>query len=173
MKLGLVFDGDYPWDIRIWKMATYLEEHGHEVDLICRNLARRPAEESQGRLRIHRLRPSRRPAFNALVTFPAFVNPVWIGRIAEGVRTRGVQALIVRDLPLALAAVAVGRRYGVPVILDMAENYPAMLRDVNRFERFRPQNVLVRNPWLASMVERLALRLVDHVFVVIEEARDR
>lgn len=173
MKLGLVFDGDYPWDIRIWKMATYLGEHGHEVDLVCRNLARRPAEESLDGLRIHRLRPYRRPAFNALATFPAFVNPVWIGRIAEIVRTRRVQALIVRDLPLALAAVAVGRRYGVPVVLDMAENYPAMLRDVNRFERFRPQNALIRNPRLASIVERIALRLVDHVCVVIEEARDR
>jgi glycosyltransferase involved in cell wall biosynthesis len=81
--------------------------------------------------------------------------------------------LLVRDLPLALAAVAVGRRHKVPVILDMAENYPAMLRDVTRFERFRPHNVLVRNPALAGVVERIATRLVDHVIVVIEEARDR
>src|ERR687892_515310 len=116
MKVGLVFDGDYPWDVRVWKFAT------------C---------------------------------------------IADVVSTCGIEALIVRDLPLALAGVAVGRRYAVPVLLDMAENYPAMLRDVNRFERFRIQNVLVRNPGLASLVERLALRLVHHVFVVIEEARDR
>jgi glycosyltransferase involved in cell wall biosynthesis len=55
----------------------------------------------------------------------------------------------------------------------MAENYPAMLRDVTQFERFRVQNVLVRSPVLATMVERLAARLVDHIIVVIEEARDR
>jgi glycosyltransferase involved in cell wall biosynthesis len=101
------------------------------------------------------------------------VNPTWVGRIAEVVTSHGLDALIVRDLPLALAAAAVGRRHRLPVLLDMAENYPAMLRDVNRYERFRLQNVVVRNPRLASVVERLALRLVDHVFVVIEEARDR
>src|SRR6185436_10159537 len=109
---------------------------------------------------------------NGLATFPAFLNPVWIRRIAGVVRTQRLEALVVRDLPLALAAVAVGRRHGVPVILDLAENYPAMLRDVNQFERFRLQNVLVRNPLLARLVEWVAVRVADHVVVVIEEARD-
>jgi glycosyltransferase involved in cell wall biosynthesis len=173
MKIGVVFDGDYPWDVRVWKVATSLSDHAHEVHLVCRNLARRAEEEARDGIRIHRLRPLASAKLNALVTFPAFLNPAWIGRIAEVVRAHGIEALIVRDLPLALAAVAVGQRHGVPVLLDMAENYPAMLRDVNRFERFRLQNVLVRNPLLASLVERIALRLVDHVVVVIEEARDR
>lgn len=173
MKIGVVYDGDYPWDVRVWKVATCLGDHGHEVHLVCRNLARRPEEETLEGIRIHRLRPLRSPKLNALVTFPAFLNPTWIGRIAGVVRACGIGGLIVRDLPLALAAVAVGRRHGVPVILDMAENYPAMLRDVRRFERFRLQNVLVRNPLLSSLVERIVLRLVDHVVVVIEEARDR
>jgi glycosyltransferase involved in cell wall biosynthesis len=57
--------------------------------------------------------------------------------------------------------------------MDMAENYPAFLRDIWQYERFRPQNVLVRNPALATLVERAAVRLVDLVAVVIEEARDR
>jgi len=173
MRIGVVFDGDYPWDIRVWKVATCLVDHGHEVHLVCRNIARRPEEEAVEGVRVHRLRPLASARLNALVSFPAFLNPAWIGRIAEVVRAHDIEALIVRDLPLALAAVAVGRRHGVPVLLDMAENYPAMLRDMRRFERFRLQNVLVRNPLLAGFVERIALRLVDHVVVVIEEARDR
>jgi glycosyltransferase involved in cell wall biosynthesis len=173
MKVGLVFDGDYPWDVRVWKFATCLADHGHEVHLVCRNLGQRAERETVDGIHVHRLRPLANARLNALASFPAFVNPTWVARIADVVSTCGIEALIVRDLPLALAGVAVGRRYAVPVLLDMAENYPAMLRDVNRFERFRIQNVLVRNPGLASLVERLALRLVHHVFVVIEEARDR
>jgi glycosyltransferase involved in cell wall biosynthesis len=173
VNVGLLYDGDYPWDIRVWKVATSLGDHGHEVHLVCRNLARRAARESRAGLHIHRLRPLRNARLNVLATFPAFANPVWIRRTAEVVRDSGIEALIVRDLPLALAAVAVGRRHGIPVILDMAENYPAMLRDVTRFERFRLQNVLLRNPAIAAVVERVAVRLVDHIVVVIEEARDR
>ena len=173
MKIGIVFDGDYPWDVRVWKVATSLVDRGHDAHLVCRNLARRPNEEVLDGLRIHRLRSLSSAKLNALTTFPAFLNPAWIGRIAEVVRAYSIEVIIVRDLPLALGAVAVGRRYGVPVILDMAENYPAMLRDVKQFERFRLQNVVVRNPLIASIVERIATRLVDHLVVVIEEARDR
>jgi glycosyltransferase involved in cell wall biosynthesis len=173
VRIGVVYDGDYPWDVRVWKVTTYLGDHGHEVHLVCRNLARRPEEEALDGIRIHRLRPLSSAKLNALLTFPAFLNPTWLGRIADVVTARGIEALIVRDLPLALAAVAVGRRHGVPVLLDMAENYPAMLRDMRRFERFRLQNVLVRNPLLATLVERVATRLADQVVVVIEEARDR
>src|SRR2546422_179004 len=57
MRIGVVFDGDYPWDIRVWKVATCLVDHGHEVHLVCRNIARRPEEEAVEGLRIHRLRP--------------------------------------------------------------------------------------------------------------------
>jgi glycosyltransferase involved in cell wall biosynthesis len=173
VKIGMVYDADYPWDVRVWKVITCLGDHRHEVHLVCRNLARRPAEETLDGLRIHRLRPFSGARLNELATFPAFINPAWIGRIAQVVRAHGLNVLIVRDLPLALATIAVGRRAGVPVLLDMAENYPAMLRDVNRFERFRLQNLLVRNPRLASLVERIALRFADHVAVVAEEARDR
>src|SRR5919106_6325602 len=146
MKIGLVFDGYYPWDVRVWKFATCLSDHGHEVHLVCRNLGRRAQEETVDGIQIHRLRPLASARLNALASFPAFVNPAWIARIARVVSTFGLEALIVRDLPLALAGVAVGRRHAIPVLLDMAENYPAMLRDANRFERFRIQNVLVRNP---------------------------
>ncbi len=173
MNVGLVYDADYPWDVRVWKSGIALARRGHRVHLVCRNLARRPPDELRDGIHLHRLRPRRSARLDALASFPAFLNPVWIGRIAEVVREHAVEVLLVRDLPLALAAVIAGRRARVPVVLDMAENYPAMLRDVWRFEAFRPQNVLLRNPALARVVEWLAVRLVDHVLVVIEESRDR
>jgi glycosyltransferase involved in cell wall biosynthesis len=173
VKIGMLYDSDYPWDVRLWKSATSLVEHGHEVHLVCRNLARRAEEQTLERIRIHRLSPLRNAQLNAFATFPVFVNPLWLGRVAQVVRTHRIEVLVIRDLPLALAGVAVGRRYSVPVILDMAENYPALLRDAWRFERFRLQNVLVRNPAFATLVERIAIRLVDLTLVVIEEARDR
>ena len=78
-----------------------------------------------------------------------------------------------RDLPLAPTAVFVGRQCGIPVVLDMAENYPAMIRNIWTSGRNKLPDVLVRNPRIVAMVERWSIARVDHVVVVVEESRDR
>jgi glycosyltransferase involved in cell wall biosynthesis len=83
------------------------------------------------------------------------------------------QAILVRDLPLALTAILVGKCLKVPVIIDMAENYPSMLRDSRKLGRFRRTDILVRNVQFAKLVEWLTLRGVKKVIVVAEENRER
>jgi glycosyltransferase involved in cell wall biosynthesis len=55
----------------------------------------------------------------------------------------------------------------------MAENYPAMIRDLRNRQGFSILNFLVRNPSAVRFVERMSLRWCDHILVVIEESRDR
>jgi glycosyltransferase involved in cell wall biosynthesis len=58
----------------------------------------------------------------------------------------------------------IGRIFKLPVIYDMAENYPAM------WQIFRSK---LKIPLLAKIIESIALRLSDHVMVVVEESRER
>jgi len=81
--------------------------------------------------------------------------------------------IIVRDLPLAPLALVVARARGIPVVLDMAECYPEMLRARWKFGGATPVDALVRNPWLADILERATTRRVDHTLVMVEESRDR
>ena len=53
----------------------------------------------------------------------------------------------------------------------MAEPYPEMVRLIWRFQKRKWQNLFLRNPWLADFVERLTLRFIDHVIVVVEESK--
>jgi len=110
---------------------------------------------------------------NAAIGFPAFFNPLWIRAIWRTARRSGARLLLVRDLPLALTTLFVGRALGVPVVLDMAENYPAMIQDVWDSGRARVGDLLVRNPRLIRLVERMAVRLADHILVVVDESRER
>lgn len=174
MTVCKVWDGDYPWDVRVEKVCRSLGRE-HEVHLVSRNTKRRETYERHDGLHIHRLPvvpwlPSR---VNAAMGFPAFFNPLWIRAVWWTARRCRARALIVRDLPLALTTLLVGRACGLPVILDMAENYPAMIQDVWDSGRARIGDRLVRNPRFIRLVERIAVRLADHILVVVEESRER
>jgi len=61
---------------------------------------------------------------------------------------------------------------GIPVVLDMAENYPAMIQDLGS-RKFRLMDLFLRNPVIVRVVEKITIRYVDHIVVVVEESKYR
>lgn len=175
MNVLIVWDADYPWDIRVDKVGTTLVRAKHSVTVACRNLARRALYDEYNGTSINRLPvvPSWSPRINAALSFPAFFSPIWISHIYRAACRCSADLIVVRDLPMALAALAVARYLRVPIVLDMAECYPEMLRCIWKFEEFRFRNVFLRNPFFADVVERVAIRFVDEIWVMIEESRNR
>lgn len=175
MKILKIWDADYPWDVRVEKVMRSLKDAGHEVHLVARNNKHSPIEEVLPEGTVHRLRPWRilPRKVDGVAQFPAFMNPRWFARMVEVGRRIDADLVLVRDLPLAPTAAAAARVLGVPVVLDMAENYPAMIRDIWLGGRQGPLDVLVRNPRLVSAVERRTLPAMDHVLVVVEESGSR
>ena len=175
MRICKIWDADYPWDVRVEKVARSLTAAGHQVHLITRNNSRRATREVLPEAVVHRLRPwpvlSRK--LDAITMFPAFFNPRWLTGILRTARESRAELLMVRDLPLAPTAIVVGRMLRVPVVLDMAENYPAMMRSLWDVGVHRRTDFLVRNPSAVAAVERWVLARVDHTMVVVDESRDR
>lgn len=170
-----IWYGDYPWDVRVQKVILGLKQLGWIIDLTARNRKHLCLIESVDGATVYRL--PRAPIVSAsidnLLSLPAFVNPRWISHIWRVARATKPDVMLVRDLPLAPAAVAIGRLLKIPVVFDMAENYPGFLRTLKETERARPLDILVRNPWLASHVERWVLRRIDAVVCVIDESASR
>jgi glycosyltransferase involved in cell wall biosynthesis len=169
MRILKVYDGDYPWDVRVEKVASTLIQGGHTVRLLCRNRARRSRRErlSDG-LEVRRL-----PSLPSPLSFPFFLNPIWaVCLLLEVLRFRP-HRLLVRDLPLAPLVVSAGRVMGIPVIADLAEPYPDSLRSQWRFQSMSTLDRLVRNPVLAEYVERFVVRGVHRALAVCVEAGRR
>ena len=168
-------DDDYPWDVRVEKICAALTDAGHPVHIAARNKGRKPTREVLREGTVHRM-PAWEllpPRLDRALGFPAFFNPRWIAHLARVVRRTGARAIIVRDLPLAIAALVVARGAGVPVLLDMAENYPAMTRDTWDAGRQGRADMLVRNPRIVEAVERWAVPRMDAVLTVVEESAAR
>lgn len=175
MIVGKIWDADYPWDVRVEKVCDALLEAGHEVHLACRNRAGRPEREMVGALHVHRM-PVQRGWPRALEdasSFPAFINPRWKRHLLSVFGKVRPDVILCRDLPLAPLGLSVARRLGVPLIVDIAEHYPGLLRDLYNKQDFRIQNLAIRNPWLASLVEQWTLPRADAVLVVVDEMADR
>jgi glycosyltransferase involved in cell wall biosynthesis len=170
-----VWDGEYPWDVRVEKVCRSMSEAGHSVHLTARNRRRDPVEQVLAEGTVHRLSPTpwlgRR--LEAAAMFPAFFNPRWVSLILRKARELDPDLLLARDLPLTPTTIFVGQLLGIPVVHDMAENYSAMIKDLWLTGTTQPGDFFVRNPDLVAWVERWCLRRLDHVIVVVEESRDR
>jgi len=177
MRICLIYMSSYPWDVRVEKMADFLVQSGHEVSLLCRTTRGRPARETIKGVEIERLMVLEPAGYrvNRIFDLPIPINPCWYVKILGHCRRRQTDVIICRDIPLVLPSLAVGRALRIPVILDMAENYPAMFQDFIRDSRGwkKLARFVMKNPQIASGVERFALKRLAHVFVVIEESRER
>jgi glycosyltransferase involved in cell wall biosynthesis len=169
-----LWDADYPWDVRVEKICRALRAAGHDVHIVARNRAGAALREELPEGVVHRMPswPTLR-RLDAALGFPAFFNPRWVRHLSHVVQHVKPDVIIARDLPLCPTALHVGQRSGVPVIHDMAEHYPAMIREIYEVGRQRPLDYVVRNPWVVEKIERYCVRHCDRILVVIEEMRDR
>lgn len=174
MRIGMVLaNHTYPPDIRVDKEAEVLGPAGHECYLLCKLKKGQPAVEKTGPVTAVRHEVSPGSGFLRRLDSLAFLltldSPSWRKAMERLVTEHGAQALHMHDLPYVRSAVKAGRATGVPVVLDLHENYPAALRLWNR----RRIDKLFFPASRAERLERWAVRNVDRIVVVVDEARER
>jgi glycosyltransferase involved in cell wall biosynthesis len=175
LNICFAYKEDYPWDVRVEKITKSFHDRGDNVELVCRNLDQRETNDLIGGVRVHRL-----PKFNFLPRFirlllnaPVFFNPFWLYLLFIIVRRTRSDLIIVRDLPLMMAGIIVGKFTGTKVVFDMAECYPEMYRSSMEAVKVSFLTRIVKSPRLAEFYERISVKWCDHVFVMIEESKSR
>lgn len=174
MKIGFVWDWDYPWDIRVEKICKSLVGAGHEVHMVCRNSKNQPRKEVIDGIYIHRM-PSIKASkvINHVINFPLFFNPVWYLNILNVTKNANLEIIIVRDITLSLTALVAAKSKNIPVILDMAEPYPEMIRAQHQYEKMGLIKKIVRNVKIAEWVENQTLKRVRLTLAMVEESKNR
>ncbi len=173
MRIAQVWKNDYPWDVRVEKICKTLIDDGHEVHLICSNTKKQKTRENLNSLQIYRLPYVTTNLLNRIFSMPVFFNPLWIYQILKVVRNQKIEAIIVRDLPLILAGIFAAKICKIPVVFDMAENYPALWKEHVSRKGIKFFNVILKNHKLAEIMENYALKKADYIIVVVEESKTR
>jgi glycosyltransferase involved in cell wall biosynthesis len=173
MNVLYVYDGHWPHNAtRVGKQVNALLGAGHKVTILSRGKPGNPRLESDGSLSVIRMPAFRSKALDRIVSYPVFLNPVWVRSIRSHARRIKADAIVVRDLPLAPAALHVGASEGLPVHYDMAEVYPIALHTLLPHESGTVVRV-VRATGAAEAIERWVVHRAATTFVVSEESRNR
>lgn len=173
MKVGIVWQSEYPWDVRIDKMVRSMIKQGYDVSILATNKFNKDEHDTYLGANVIRLPKSNSRLKNKLINLPLFFNPYYISRIKKLINDKNLDILIVRDLPLMLAgkyAIKLSKKK-VKLVFDMAEDYPATFKVMENKSLI--EKLILKNYKLAKILEKKSINVSDMIITVVEESAER
>ena len=187
IRVGLILDQPVPAEPRVEREAVALVAAGYEVHLLC---LWHPndvlMDEAYRGFYIHRVDPQSvsieipwlgRPTHflyqglfrQALLRFKNIDTP-WHTLIHRFTRNYDLQVLHVHGLRLLDTTLNVSTRYGIPLVADLPEHYPALMQLTHASHREKA-SLALRNRW--ELLEARGVTLASRVLTATTESRQR
>lgn len=163
-KILYIWKGQYPFEIRIQKICESLVKLGYEVTVLCRWNYEDIAEDIINGVRVIRTGFKQ----NLKLYLPIPYNLFWKKAINKVVAESKPDLIINREFYLLTETIAIAHQMNIPVIVDMAENYPAALREFQHSQTAFKQ-FLFRTLEIPDIYEKFIVPKADGVIVVCDE----
>lgn len=168
MRAGIVVQNNYPHDkeVRPKKMAKALNNMGHKVIIFSWNSWKKEKKENIGYAITFRFSYCLNSKHYLWLSHPSPLNPLWTFWITSIAKKEDINILIASNIRIALPTILAAKLLKIPVVLDLQENNPEAvnLRDKTSFLHH-----ISRNKKIITFLERLCIRLCNHIWVVTEE----
>ncbi|MCD6178470.1 MAG: glycosyltransferase family 4 protein [Bacteroidales bacterium] len=172
MRILMVLDHEFPPDIRVENEIEALTASGNEVHIACYTRENRKSVDIFQEAVIHRkvISTFHYKSSIACLKFPFYFN-FWRSFITELFKDNSFEAIHIHDLPLAKVGYEFSQKHNIPFILDLHENWPAMLRMATHTQTFLGKLLSTNKQW--ESYELKCSKKATQVIVVVEEAKDR
>jgi|WetSurMetagenome_2_1015567.scaffolds.fasta_scaffold20526_2 glycosyltransferase involved in cell wall biosynthesis len=172
MKILMVLESKFPPDKRVEKEMIALSEVGHEISLACSGREGHTEENKWGKSVIFRKRMSTVIYKSSVgcLKFPFYFN-FWKKHIFNLLDKNKFDVIHIHDLPLIKTGAEAKEKYGIKLVIDLHENYPALLKDAVHTKTLAGRLLSSNSEWRAY--ERRYLPEADLVISVVEEAAER
>jgi len=172
MKILMVLESDFPPDIRVENEAASLTEAGHEVHIACYSHRRSHEVRNDLPYTVHK-------KFIPILVYKASVGALksniyfnfWRRYLNGILQSNDFDAIHIHDLPLARVGYELSRKKKIRFVLDLHENWPALLDIATHTQTMLGKLLSSGSQWRAY--EKRHVLLADQVIVVVKEARDR
>ncbi|MDA3943983.1 MAG: glycosyltransferase family 4 protein [Bacteroidetes bacterium] len=172
MKILMVLDHDFPPDIRVENEIETLTRVGHEVHIACFTMKNRAPKDNFEGATIHRkvISKLRHKTSVGCLKLPFYFN-FWRGFLIDLQHTYNFDAIHIHDLPMAQLGYEMKKKFGVRFILDLHENWPALLAQADHVKGLLGKMLSNNNQW--KHYEKFMCLQADEIIVVVEEAKNR
>lgn len=177
MNICMVLERYFPPDIRVEKEARALISAGHKIFLLSLGKEGMPSVEDVNGINIIRIFPPE-SFLNRVWRFlwfnVFFDNPLWKRSLKDIIKLYKIDIVHVHDLPMVKTAISVAKKFNIPLIADLHENYPEGVRAWRKVKMSLISKCfkLLSPIWKWKRLERSVLQHVDKIITVVDEAKN-
>jgi len=173
MKILMVLEGSFPPDERVEKEAISLIESGFDVHIACYTFKKKGRTDKDYRgIKVHT------KFINSFVyktsigclDFPFYFR-FWKQFIWKLQDEEGFNAIHIHDLRLGRIGWKFKKYFNLPFLLDLHENFPALLGASLHTQKFPGKLFYSSRQWITY--EKESISSCDYAITVVEEMRDR
>jgi len=168
----MLLEHDFPGDVRVDKEVQSLFEAGHRIIVASSTSKDLPRVEKATNCTIYRkkISPFILKSSVGALKFPFYFN-FWRSFINEIAITEKFDAIHVHDLPLARVGFEFKHKLGVKLVIDLHENYPALLEISQHTNTFIGKLLSSKKQWRNYEVEMA--NKADALIAVVQEMKER
>ncbi|EAR12468.1 probable glycosyl transferase [Polaribacter irgensii 23-P] len=170
MRIGMILDAVFPPDPRVENEAVSLVKAGHEVFLFCLHYGEQKKLEVIHGIQVKRYLSNR---LEYKLSALAYTIPLYTflmkRKICQFIKENKIEILHVHDMRIADAVFSVNKKNGVPIVLDLHENRPEIMRFYPHLVKFPGKYLISPKKWKSK--EEKFIRKATKVIVVTSESR--
>ncbi len=168
-RIIYLFKGKFPWDGRLVKICNSLQKQGNDVLVVARWKSERDKIENWYGLNIYRACYKLPPQLS--LPFPN--NYFWIKDLSEIIKVFLPEIIFVRDIFLVKTVKKALGKKSVPIIIDMAEHYPAAVRYWRKYNKNFLTKLIVHKLQIVDKWETESVSIANGIITVCEEQKER
>lgn len=162
-----VVNAKVPEEIRAEKICSSLASLGHTVIIVCKWSGEQEVREYSHGYLISRI--GKGTFLHAC--FPG--NPIWTRAIQHHIKEFTPDIIICREMIPMFSTVSAVNGRNIPIIVDMAEHYPAAMKEWKKYRTHPLSRLLVHTLPIPEMIESHAVKHADAIITVCEEQCQR
>jgi glycosyltransferase involved in cell wall biosynthesis len=172
MKILMLLENEFRKDGRVEKEIHTLFQAGHEVIVAAINISGLPAEEKREECTVLRKNISKFTVKSSVgaLKVPLYFN-FWRSYVRAILKHHKIDAIHIHDLPLCRIGTEVKKQYNIKLVIDLHENWPALLNVSAHTGTFLGKILSTEKQW-RSYEKKCAVE-ANAIVTVVNEMKER